>query len=115
MPKIDHRYNENFLIEYFLKQFPSVNIINMFRGGRFINQKHPNISHGKVLETRVATLGAQPNTIRSINKMLRMSVNRDYIRAKNRAAYNFKSHQLENSSQLPKPEEHSMIRSSTVN
>ena len=59
------------------------------------NQERPNISHGKVLATCVAILGAQPNTIRSINGMLHMSVNRYLIRAKNRAAYNFNSHQLE--------------------
>ena len=59
------------------------------------NQERPNISHGKALETCVAILGVHPNTIRSINKMLRMSVNRDYIRSKNRGDHNFNSHQLE--------------------
>ena len=59
------------------------------------NQERLNISHGKVLETCVSILGAQPNTIRSINEMLCMSVNRNYIRDNNRAAHNFNSHQLE--------------------
>ena len=66
----------------------------MFRGERYNNQERPNLSHSKVLATCVATLGAQLNTMRSINEMLRMSVNRDKIRAKNRAAYNFNPHQL---------------------
>ena len=51
--------------------------------------------HDKVLATCVVILGAQPSTIFSINEMLCMSVNRDYIRAKKRGAYNFNSHQLE--------------------
>ena len=67
----------------------------LFRGKRYNNQERPNISHGKVLATCVAILGAQPNAIRLINEMLNMTVNRDYIRAKNRAAHNIKSHQLE--------------------
>ena len=57
-----------------VKQFPAVNRINMFRGKVYNNQERPNISHGKVLVTCVAILGAQPNIIRSINDMLRMSV-----------------------------------------
>ena len=48
----------------------------MFRGERYNNQERPNISHGKVLATEVDILGALPNTIRSINEILRMSVNR---------------------------------------
>ena len=67
----------------------------MFRGESYNNQERPNISHGKVLTTCVAILGAQPNTIRLINEMLCMPVNRDYVRAKNRAAHNIISHQLE--------------------
>ena len=51
--------------------------------------------HGKVLATCVAILGAHPNTIRLINEMLCVPVNRDYIRDKNIAAHNIKSHQLE--------------------
>ena len=60
-----------------VKQFPAVNIINMFWGKRYNNQERPNISHGKVLATCVDILGAQPNTICSINEMLCMYVNRD--------------------------------------
>ena len=67
----------------------------MFRGKRYNNQERPNISHCKLLATCVAILVRQPNTIRLINEMLRMPVNRDYIRAKNRAAHNIKSNQLE--------------------
>ena len=67
----------------------------MFQGKRYNNQERPNIPNRKLLSTCVAILGAQQNAIRSINYMLRMSVNRDQIRAKNRAAYNFNSHQLE--------------------
>ena len=67
----------------------------MFRGESYNNQERPNISHGKVLTKCVAILGAQPNTIRLINEMLCMPVNRDYVRAKNRAAHNIKSHWLE--------------------
>ena len=67
----------------------------MFRGKSYNNQERPNISHGKVLATCVDILGAQTNTIRLINEMLRVSINRDYIRANNRAAHNIKSHQLE--------------------
>ena len=67
----------------------------MFRWKGYNNQERPNISHGKVRATCVAILGAHPNTIRLINEMLRMPVSRDYIRAKNRAAHNIKSHQLE--------------------
>ena len=66
----------------------------MFWGKSYNNQERPNISHDKLLAMCVAILGAQPNTIRLINEMLRMPVNRDYIRAKNRAAHNIKSHQL---------------------
>ena len=61
----------------FVKQFPTVNRVNMFRGERYNNQERPNISHGKVLATCVAILGAQPNTIRLINEMLSMPVKRD--------------------------------------
>ena len=60
-----------------VKQFTTVNRVNMFRGKRYNNQERPNISHGKVLETCIAILGAHPNTIRLINEMLRMPVNRD--------------------------------------
>ena len=62
----------------------------MFRVKRYNNQERPNISHGKVWATCVAILGAQPNTIRLINEMLRVILNRDHIRAKNRAAHNIK-------------------------
>ena len=62
----------------------------MFRGKSYNNQERPNISHGKVLATCVAILGAQTNTIRLINEMLRVPVNRDLLRAKNRAAHNIK-------------------------
>ena len=62
----------------------------MFGGERYNNQERPNISHCKVLETCVAILGAQPKTIRIINEMLRVSLNRDLIRAKNKAAHNIK-------------------------
>ena len=78
-----------------VKQFTTVNRVNMFRGERYNNQERPNISHGKVLATCVSILGAQPNTIQLINEMFRVPVNRDYITAKNRAAHNIKSHQLE--------------------
>ena len=78
-----------------VKQFPTVNIINMFRGKRYNNQERPNIPHSKVLAMCVAILGTQTNNIRSINEILLMPVNRDYIRAENRSAYNFNSHQLE--------------------
>ena len=67
----------------------------MFQGKGYNNQERPNISHIKVLATCVAILDAHPNTIRSINEMLRMSVNIDQIRANNRAACNLNSHQLE--------------------
>ena len=60
-----------------VKQFLTVNRVNMFWGERYNNQERPNISHGKVLETCVDILGAQPNTILLINKILRMPVNRD--------------------------------------
>ena len=49
---------------------------------------------GKLLVTYVAILGAHPYTIHSINEILRMSINRNKIRSKNRVAYNFNSHQL---------------------
>ena len=78
-----------------VKKFTAVNRVNMFQGERYNNQELTNISHGKVLATCVSILGAQPNTVRLINGMLRMPVNRDYIRAKNRAAHNINSHQLE--------------------
>ena len=73
-----------------VKQFPTVNLVNMFRGESYINQECPNISHVKVLATCKAILGAQPNTIRLINEMLRVPVNRDQIWADNRAARNIK-------------------------
>ena len=60
-----------------VKQFPTVNKVNIFGGGSYNNQKRPNILHGKVLATCVAILGAHPNTIRLINEMLRVPVNRD--------------------------------------
>ena len=75
-----------------VKEFLAMYRTNMFWGERYNNQERPNISHGKVLAACVAILGAQPNTIRLINDILRMYVNRDYIRAKNRAAYSFNSH-----------------------
>ena len=62
----------------------------MFWGKRCNNQERPNISHGKVLAMCVYILGAQPNTIRFINDMLRVPVNRYMIRANNRVAYNIK-------------------------
>ena len=49
----------------------------MFQGERYNNKERPNISHGKVLATCVAILGAQPNTIQLINEMLSVPVNRD--------------------------------------
>ena len=52
-------------------EFLVVNRINMFRGGRYDNQEHPNILHGTVLATCVVILGTQPKTIRLINEMLR--------------------------------------------
>ena len=67
----------------------------MFQRKRYNNKERPNISHGKLLVTCIAILGAHPNTIRLINEMLHMPVNRDYIRAKNRAAHNINSQQLE--------------------
>ena len=67
----------------FVKQFPTVNRVNMFREERCNNQESPNISHDKVLATCVAILCVQPNTIRLINGMLCMTVNKDYIRDKN--------------------------------
>ena len=80
---------------YIVKQFTTVNIVNIFRKESYNNQERPNISHGKVLATCVAILGEQTNTIRLINEMLHMPVNIDLIRSKNRAAHNIKSHQLE--------------------
>ena len=74
----------------YVKQFTTANIVNMFWGERYNNQERPNISHGKVLEMCVAILGAQPNTIRLINDMLHVPVNRDQIRSKTRAAHNIK-------------------------
>ena len=71
-----------------VKTFPTANQVNMFWGERYNNQERPNISHGKVLASCVAILCAQPNTIQLINEMLRVPVNRDLIRAKNRAAHN---------------------------
>ena len=70
--------NTSILQQGCVKSFPAVNRVNMFWGERYNNQERPNIFYGKVLETCVAIfLGAQPNTIRSINEMLRMPVNRD--------------------------------------
>ena len=46
-----------------IKQFPTVNRENMFRGKRYNNQELPNILHGKVLETYISILVAQINTI----------------------------------------------------
>ena len=60
-----------------VKQFTAVNRINMFLGEMYNNQERPNISHGKVLPTCVSILGAQPSTIRSINEILHMSVNKN--------------------------------------
>ena len=62
----------------------------MFQGKSYNNQERPNISHGKVLATCVSILGAQTNTIRLINEMLCVPVNREHIRANNRAAHNIK-------------------------
>ena len=62
---------------FLVKQFPTVNRVNIFRGERYNNQERPNILHGKVLATCVAILGEQTNTIRLINEMLHMPVNRD--------------------------------------
>ena len=73
-----------------VKQFCTLNQVNIFRGGRYNNQERPNILHDKVLATCIAILGAQPNTIRLINEMIRVHVNRDQIRAKNIAAHNIK-------------------------
>ena len=73
-----------------VKQFPTVNRVNMFRGEMYNNQERPNILHSKVLAMCVAILGAQTNTIRLINEILRVPVNRYQIRAKNRAAHNIK-------------------------
>ena len=67
----------------------------MFQGERYNNQERQNILYGKVFATCVAILGAYPNNTRLINEMLRMPVNRYWIRAKNRAAHNINSHQLE--------------------
>ena len=78
-----------------VKQFPTVNRVNMFRGKMYNDQERTNILYGKVLAVCVAILGAQTNNIRLINEMLCMPVNIDYIRAKNRAAHNIKAHQLE--------------------
>ena len=62
----------------------------MFRGERYNSQERPNISHGKILAMCVANLGAQPKTIQLTNEMFRVPLNRDQIRAKNRAARNIK-------------------------
>ena len=62
----------------------------MFRGGSYNNQEHPNISHGKVLAKCLSVLGEQPKTIPLMNDMLCVPVNIYQIRAKNRAAHNFK-------------------------
>ena len=50
-----------------VKQFPTVNRVNMFWGESYNIQERPNISHGKVLVTCIAILGAQQNTIQIIN------------------------------------------------
>ena len=60
-----------------VKQFTTVNRVHMFWGKGYNNQERPNISHGKLLATCVAILGAQPNTIQLINEKLRVPVNRD--------------------------------------
>ena len=60
-----------------VKNFPTVNRVNMFQGESYNNQERPDISHGKVLAMCVAILGAQPKTIRLINEMLHMPLNRD--------------------------------------
>ena len=65
------------LQKWYFKQFPTVNRVNMFRGNRYNNQERPSISHGKVLATCVAILGVHKNTIRLINEILRVPVNRD--------------------------------------
>ena len=75
-----------------VKQLTVVNIINMFQGKSYNNQERPNLSRGKLLATCVAILGAQTYTVRSIYEILHMSVNINYIRAKNRVAYNYNSH-----------------------
>ena len=62
----------------------------MFRGKGYNKQEGPNISNGKLLATCLAILGAHPKSIRLINEMLHVPVNRDQIRAKNRAARNIK-------------------------
>ena len=62
----------------------------MFRSERYNNLERPNISHGKILGTCVAILGVQTNTIRLINEMLCVTVNRDLIRANNRTAHKIK-------------------------
>ena len=67
----------DFLEVYTVKQFPTANRVSMFRGERYNNQERPNISHGKVLETCVAILGAHLNTTRLINDMIGVPVNRD--------------------------------------
>ena len=77
-------YDTSTLQQGCVKQFHVVNRINMFRGkmcyhnpelDEYNNQERPNISGGKVLAICVAILGAHPNTIYSINNILRMSVN----------------------------------------
>ena len=70
-------YDTSTLQQGCVKQFPTVNRVNMFRGESYNNQEHPNILHGKVLATCVAILCAQPNTIQLINDMLHMPVNKD--------------------------------------
>ena len=42
-----------------VKQFTTVNRVNMFWGKRYNNQERPNRLHGKVLATCVAILGEQ--------------------------------------------------------
>ena len=39
-----------------VKQFTTMNRVNMFQGERYNNQERPNISHGKLLATCVAIL-----------------------------------------------------------
>ena len=62
----------------------------MFQGESYNNQERPNMSHSKVLAMYIAILCAQPNTIQLINEMVCVPVNRDQIRAMNRAAHNIK-------------------------
>ena len=60
-----------------VKQFPAVNRVYLFWGGRYNNQDRPNISQDKLLTTCLAILGAQKNNVRLINEILCMLANRD--------------------------------------